>query len=55
MFRVQNNLKQRDALWSLLFDFVLEYAIKIVQEMKVGLKLNGTLQLLVNYEAVSLL
>jgi hypothetical protein len=37
-FPIQNGLKQRDALPSLLFNFTLEYDIRKVQETKVGLK-----------------
>jgi hypothetical protein len=53
-FSVQSGLK-RDALSQLLFNFAIEYAITKVQAIKVGLKLNGTHQLLAYADDVNLL
>jgi hypothetical protein len=54
-FPIKNGLKQGDALSPLLFNFDLEYAIRKVQKKQVGLKLNGTHQLLAYVDDVNLL
>ena len=55
MFPIRNCLKQGDALSPFVFNYILDYSIRRVQENKEGLKLNGTHQLVVYADCVNIL
>ena len=55
IFPIRNGLKKVDAMLSLLFNFALGYAIRKVQVIQDGLKLNDTHQLLVYVDDVNML
>jgi hypothetical protein len=54
-FPIENCLRQGGTLSLLPFSFALQFAIINVQENQVGLKLNGTHQLLAYADDVNLL
>jgi hypothetical protein len=52
-FLIQKGIKQGDALSPLIFKISFEYCIKNIQENQMGLKLNGTYQLLAHANEVN--
>ena len=55
MFPPENGLKRADALLSFLFNFALDDAFRRVQVNQGDLKLNGTHQLLIYPDDISIL
>lgn len=55
IFNIHNQLKQGDVLSPLLFNLVLRYVIKKMQESEGGLRLNGITQLLTYVNDIALL
>jgi len=55
MFPIRNGFKQGDALSPLLFNYVVEYAIRWVQVNQDGLKLNGTHRLPVYADDINIM
>jgi hypothetical protein len=54
-FPIQNTLKQRHALWRLLFNFPLDYAIRNALQIHEGMELIGTHKLMVKVDEVNIL
>jgi len=55
IFPTRNGFKQGDALLPLLFNFALVFAIRRVQVIQDGWKLNGAHQLVVYADGVNIL
>jgi hypothetical protein len=54
MFPTKNDLKEGDALLSLLFNFALQYAIRKVKANQKLLKFNGAHQIVIYADDVNL-